>query len=394
MRDSFAGPSPAHRAPAARPGPRAPRAPCRQLAKAAGFLFSLPSPPGRLDIESVFHVTPPPPVPPPPADTPLTETILSVFNCREIDGVWYLVADMDKECYTTDHMRYFRAGIFWAILLCLGIPIVYLACLIYFRVPLIAKRIILRARLLTLLDEAWTSGVKLPQLDASTLSVNGLPDDVVDALYLEYIDPPPPVTPGAEKSEAIPEEKAEEGAASGGAGSDGSGKKGTGSKQIPQTPVAVVSSALAAHGRDKAAVLPREEKINKLLAYSAVHFSTVHVPWSSAHNDVELDRELSVAAKTIGGIFLEFYASSWYWILVRVRKGGEKSPFCFASAPPKRPSLRAPGRIVCNHARERNAGGSFLAQSRLDRMRLRHHLVLRGRSTNHLAPFCAVLCAG
>lgn len=232
------------------------------------------------------------------ADTPLTDTILGVFNCREVDGVYYLVADTDRTCYSADHMRYFRAGLFWAALYCLGIPATYLGFLVYFRVPRIAGRLVERARVLALLDAAWSEGAELPPLGADGAapagaggahSAESLPDACVDALYAHFI-----VQAGAAAAAQADEGEAE-------ADKQATAKMPKGAHQQQQQQAAV-------------AMLPRAEKLRRLLAYADMRFSSVRdVPWSAARDDPDLP----VAAKTIGSIFIEFSAASWYWILVR-----------------------------------------------------------------------------
>lgn len=263
----------------------------------------------------------------PRADTPLTETILSVFSCREIDGVHYLVADIARECYTTDHMRYFRAGIFWAILYCIGIPAAYLAFLVSFHVPRIARKLVQRARLLALLDVAWAMGVQLPR---SKLSVDSLSDELIDVLYIHYIAPLPP-SASSRKPRRTASAAAVGGEATGApqkrqsARSDSTKTRvktprvkapsGTADEiavdveEKKRRPAKPRSGAPAAQDRTSPS---RDEKLAALLRYAGTHLSTVHVPWSAAQDDPEL----AVAAQTIGGIFIEFYASSWYWILV------------------------------------------------------------------------------
>lgn len=255
------------------------------------------------------------------ADTPLTDTILSVFNCREVDGVYYLVADSERTCYSADHLRYFRAGLFWAVLYCLGIPATYLGFLVYFRVPRIAARLLAHARVLELLDAAWAAGAELPPLGAGgehggaagsaavgALSAEALPDECVDALYALFIA-------GDEQKQA--------GGAGAAADSSEEGRGDGGAEKAPAKPQKASADRRIDEAERQqaappppppAALLPRGEKLRRLLAYADTRFSSVRdVPWSAARDDPDL----AVAAKTIGSIFIEFSAASWYWILVR-----------------------------------------------------------------------------
>ena len=61
------------------------------------------------------------------AFTPATETILSIFDCREINGVYYQSDDMNQLCYDTAHRKYIGIAIFWSIVFIAGIPALFAA---------------------------------------------------------------------------------------------------------------------------------------------------------------------------------------------------------------------------------------------------------------------------
>lgn len=56
----------------------------------------------------------------------LSAKMLQVFNCREIHGGWYLVADMDIECYTPVHDTYTSLASLGVLLYPIGIPVSFL----------------------------------------------------------------------------------------------------------------------------------------------------------------------------------------------------------------------------------------------------------------------------
>lgn len=56
------------------------------------------------------------------AYSPLAQTVLAVFSCRDINDSAYLYADLTRVCWKSQHNRYVAAGIFWAIIYPLGIP--------------------------------------------------------------------------------------------------------------------------------------------------------------------------------------------------------------------------------------------------------------------------------
>jgi len=82
------------------------------------------------------------------------ETIMGVFSCREVNGVWYLSDDMAVVCYEGTHLRYFYVGIFWALLIPLGIPCLYLGLMCYYRLPWVARELTDIAYLRQLIDAA------------------------------------------------------------------------------------------------------------------------------------------------------------------------------------------------------------------------------------------------
>ena len=61
------------------------------------------------------------------ADAPLSETIVVVFGCVRVGDRYFLREDMSQECYTAEHDRAYKAGIFWMFLYPAGIPAFFLA---------------------------------------------------------------------------------------------------------------------------------------------------------------------------------------------------------------------------------------------------------------------------
>eukprot|EP00976_Prorocentrum_cordatum_P098123 1191273-Prorocentrum_minimum.AAC.1 len=53
--------------------------------------------------------------------------ILSIFDCRELQGGWYLYADLSKECYTEEHLMYLLVGAVALALFPVGVPLFYIA---------------------------------------------------------------------------------------------------------------------------------------------------------------------------------------------------------------------------------------------------------------------------
>ncbi|KAK3240802.1 hypothetical protein CYMTET_49388 [Cymbomonas tetramitiformis] len=68
----------------------------------------------------------------------LSQSVLSVYNCREIYGSYYLEADYEEQCYTPMHNVFQVVGVVGAICLPLGIPICFYAMLVRHKVPQLA----------------------------------------------------------------------------------------------------------------------------------------------------------------------------------------------------------------------------------------------------------------
>lgn len=65
--------------------------------------------------------------------------VLRVFNCMEIYGTKYLVADLRQQCYTGDHTREIFLASVGVLVYPLGIPVLFLGLLVNSRVPQVAK---------------------------------------------------------------------------------------------------------------------------------------------------------------------------------------------------------------------------------------------------------------
>jgi len=117
------------------------------------------------------------------AYAPLAENIIGVFACREIDGEWWLLGHVDKQCYTPEHRHYTSLGAFWAAIYVAGTPALFLATLVYYRIPAAAKYLGQLALLRQTVDIAWQRGVKMPEVNTSILTLSNITDDHIDALY-------------------------------------------------------------------------------------------------------------------------------------------------------------------------------------------------------------------
>ena len=66
---------------------------------------------------------------------PLSEAILSLFLCEDFEGVFYMKMDLSQQCNTPLHSLYIVLGVVWTIIFPIGVPLMYLHSLVFYRVP-------------------------------------------------------------------------------------------------------------------------------------------------------------------------------------------------------------------------------------------------------------------
>ena len=96
--------------------------------------------------------------------------------------------DIATVCYNAEHRAYVGMGVFWLILFPIGIPVLYIATMMYYRVPQAARCTVRTARLRTLADLAIQRGALGPDVlgagfNTSSLTEHAAPPALVDALY-------------------------------------------------------------------------------------------------------------------------------------------------------------------------------------------------------------------
>jgi hypothetical protein len=106
-----------------------------------------------------------------------------VFACTQIGSVYYLREDMSVQCYTPSHMRYYRAGVWWLIFYCFGIPVFFLGMLFSYGIPQAARRLRSASAVRALVDLAWQRRIPQPDVNTSTLDAQNISAEHVDALY-------------------------------------------------------------------------------------------------------------------------------------------------------------------------------------------------------------------
>jgi len=181
---------------------------------------------------------------------PVTETVLSIFNCRQIGGASYLRDDTGYECHTPQHDLYRRMAAFWTFFFVAGVPVLYLALLWGYGIPTLALRLRRDSHLRSLLLHAHHLGVAQPT-GLHALTCESIGDEHLDALCARF----------------------------------------------------------GPADRGKPA---RDEKLERLLAFSRARLTMHTVTWRQAEGDARL----APAREAIGLLFAEFHADTWYWSLV------------------------------------------------------------------------------
>jgi hypothetical protein len=274
----------------------------------------------------------------PCTDAPLSETIISVFACTKIGTVFYLREDMEVECYTPSHMRYYRAGVFWLIFYCFGIPVFFLAMLFTYGIPQAARRLRSAGAVRALVDLAWQRRIPQPDVNTSTLDAHNISDEHVDALYRGVFHH---AHGGHAHGSASPY-----GSASSGGGSAGQLIPSTSLQELPdvpraptptprsdspilhalaaeatlqlQSPVAAPAASSAAPRppsllrRVMVSIMPstegpvtREQKLKRLIAWSKARVRGTHLSWH------DVPHEVYAHAAGISDLYHHFYIHKW-----------------------------------------------------------------------------------
>lgn len=115
---------------------------------------------------------------------PVAEITLSAFSCRDFGKAGtFLTTELEFQCYTPEHYRLRRLGIFWIILYVVGIPASQLALLFHYRVPRAAQKLRRIAGLRAVTELAFRRGIALPDINTAALTDKMLTDDFVNTLY-------------------------------------------------------------------------------------------------------------------------------------------------------------------------------------------------------------------
>ena len=113
--------------------------------------------------------------------------IFAVFSCTELDGEWYLDADLRLTCYNAQHWRYIGGAIAWLFLVPLGIPACFICLLYRFKVPQMAALLTDNAWLREAAKLAWAEGLAQPP-GASLLTVESINTLHLEALHAFFLE--------------------------------------------------------------------------------------------------------------------------------------------------------------------------------------------------------------
>ena len=194
---------------------------------------------------------------------PVTEVVLSMYSCRSIAGVLYLREDTSKSCLYDKDLLYRRLAGFWVAFYVFGVPLLYLGLLVYYNIPTISRELQNNVKLRNLWSHAHHRGVQLPEVHVHSITTKSIKDEHVAMLYKGIL------------------------------------------KNGDATLVDRLRRCLP--GREPG----REEQLRELLGYSSLHLHHAHVTWHEAAKDPRM----AGAYDSIGLLYREFYADTWYWIL-------------------------------------------------------------------------------
>jgi hypothetical protein len=117
------------------------------------------------------------------AYAPVCEEILSLFACLPYDKHRYVSEDLRIQCGSAEYRATRKLGIIGVLLFPIGIPVAYLVCMCYFRVPHAANILERNSRLRQLVVVAHQRGIKQPLHNVSILSCTNITDDHINLLY-------------------------------------------------------------------------------------------------------------------------------------------------------------------------------------------------------------------
>jgi hypothetical protein len=226
--------------------------------------------------------------------TPLTSMILSVFNCKEVDGVWYINNDMRYQCFTPVHYRYRAAGAFWAAVYVAGIPLCYWMALRHYGVPSMARQVVDDAHLQNVVEYATRIGVEMPVVLMSEITTREIKDEFLNILF-----------------DALKGKKQLKGAQLNAIGDVKCLPSWHALARRFRVCQRAHKKSAAADGEafkfDDARRLSRTVKINKLIHYSVIHLMPPVVTWHALRHSPHF----RTAKQACGFIFEEFYACVW-----------------------------------------------------------------------------------
>ena len=220
---------------------------------------------------------------------PICETVVSVFSCTAAgaDGVQVLLHDSSQRCYTAQHMRHFRYGIFMLILFPFGVPALYAAVLYRYRIPHFAAGLMRAAELRQLVKLTCHLS---PACEDVTVQRDALSADHIDVLFQAVFKMPPVMA------------AAHDGASPG------------------------VGTPLSAE---------HDRRLEKLLSWARARSRMPALRWDDErrHFDGIVDVHVFRAARrAIGLLFEEFVVEHHFW--VRRSAHGRHWPFCVLTRVP------------------------------------------------------------
>ena len=252
----------------------------------------------------------------------MTSTVLSMFSCRQIGSDWVLREDTTIMCTGALYDSYAAAAVFWALFYVLGVPLVFLGAMLWYRVPQLAVARANDLRLRLLAQIALERKVRQPaDVELHTLTMSNITDEHVDVLYRAFCAAPAAdgAAPDAERAPR------------------------------PSLQLAVAQKEGAPAGEDSVRnKLTRERKLQLLVTYARINLVKPVVNWGPVRSNPQLDAANTAIGALYNSVFADRRARAraplaragrcgeptvapargvplvrrWYWWMIETAKSG------------------------------------------------------------------------
>ena len=232
---------------------------------------------------------------------PVSEAVVAVFACRKVGDKSWLFRDISSQCGTAEHRFFVRLAIFWVVLYVVGIPLIFVALLVYYRVPHTARRVRRIAMLRGVVDLAWWRGIEQPEgVNTSLLTEENISEEHLDALF-KGLRLEQKRKRSWRLAAALMAGRARRRLLGGGDGYTG--------------PVAAAEHVATPVESFAPEPLTRAERLDVVQAFARNHVQLTHFTWEDVAGSADDLRRPGV--ECIDHLYLPFYPGRWYFGLIQ-----------------------------------------------------------------------------